>query len=119
MKLSKLSGQSQFFQELWSLRPKMAQAAQIVYNDWDVDEGFGICDQVAEALGGVLSSVPGVDVRDGGWDGDDHLYLIASRDGEEYTIDIPPYLYETGGGYNWKKIDGVQFMPDDVEIYRI
>jgi len=33
-------------------------------------------------------------------------------------VDIPPYTYETGGGYNWKKIPDVTFDASDIVFYR-
>jgi hypothetical protein len=31
-------------------------------------------------------------------------------------IDIPETIYETGGGFSWKKINDVFFEENDVEI---
>lgn len=118
-RLSELSGESQFFQELWSMRPRLAEAAQEVYDAWDVEDGFGICDQIANAMAGVLFDIEGIEIDEGGWEGDDHAYLIVRRDGEAYEIDIPYYIYEKGGGYSWQRIDDVKFTPDDVVITRL
>ncbi len=112
-------------QSLLSLRPQIAAAAQEVYNHWEQDvDGIditlgsgGICDQVLEAMGGVVNSIPGVDVTDGGQDGDDHAYLVAYSQTEAYGVDIPPGVYETGGGYNWKKIPDVVIDASDVIIF--
>jgi hypothetical protein len=35
-----------------------------------------------------------------------------------YHVDIYPYFYETGGGYNWQKIPDVQFDASFVSISR-
>jgi hypothetical protein len=37
---------------------------------------------------------------------------------ELFDVDIPPYTYETGGGYNWKKIPDVTFDASDIVFYR-
>jgi hypothetical protein len=37
---------------------------------------------------------------------------------EAYEIDIHPSTYETGGGYDWKKIPDVVFDGDDIFIGR-
>lgn len=34
-------------------------------------------------------------------------------------MDIPPRVYETGGGYSWKKIPDVVFKSDDIVIDNI
>ena len=36
-----------------------------------------------------------------------------------WSVDIPYYIYETGGGYNWKKIPDVKFGPNDVNLYLV
>lgn len=120
--------QLSLYQELFQLRPQMASAAQTIYDSWTQDEnGFdeevgagGICDQISEEIGGVIG-LAGIDCEfeEAGQDGDDHSALIVSRGAERYIVDIPYHLYETGGGYSWKKIPGVQFSPDSVEIFKV
>ncbi len=53
---------------------------------------------------------------DGGQDGDDHAYLIVYNDSEAYIVDIPPGVYEEGGGYNWQKKPDVTIQASDVII---
>ncbi len=109
---------------LEDLRPALAAAAQGVIDLWEQDdEGYdeefgsgGACDAVAIAMAGALGSI---DTMDGGHDGDDHAYLIAYNDTEACVVDIPPGVYERGGGYNWRKIPGVQITEDDVVIEQI
>jgi hypothetical protein len=117
---------SPLLRRLEALRPKLAAAAQKVYDAWEVDEdGFdgevgtgGVCDQVAEAMHGVID-FDDVTVIDGGHDGDDHAFLIVYDDRDAFAVDIPPGVYETGGGYDWKKIPDVTIDGDDVEIYPV
>lgn len=99
----------------------MAQAAQEIYDSWDQndpdDGGGGICDEIANQISDIIvSTIPDVQIMEGGQDGDDHAFVIAYNDTEAYTVDIPPDVYETGGGYCWQKIPDVQFQPDDVSI---
>jgi len=112
--------------KLLDLRPALAAAAQGVLNEWEqnedgIDEEFGeggACDTVANEMGGVLAQA-GIDVTEGGHDGDDHAYLIAYDDEEAFVVDIPPGTYETGGGYRWRKRPNVRLQEDDVVVERI
>lgn len=106
----------------------MAHAAQEVYDSWDQDESGddpelgsgGICDRISAALASVVvEDIEDIEVHEGGQDGDDHSWLIVMNRVEAYSVDIPPRVYETGGGYSWKKILGVVFKPDDITIDNI
>lgn len=106
------------------LRPAMATAAQAVLDAWQVDEegldevygAGGPCEDVAQALMDVLSSIPGIEMREGGHEGDDHAWLIVWDETEAYAVDIPPGVYETGAGYSWQKLPDVQVQPTDIYI---
>jgi hypothetical protein len=106
-----------FYDAINQLRPQIAQAAQVVYDSWDEEElgGGGICDQIANEIGSVISDA-GFGVVDGGHDGDDHAWIIAYNHKESFVVDIPHHIYETGGGYSWQKIPGIQFTPDHVVV---
>lgn len=106
------------------MRQNMAQAAQGIYNQWDQndpdDSCGGICDEIANQISSIIvSNIPNVEITEGGQDGDDHAYVIAYNQLEAYSVDIPPNVYETGGGYCWKKILGVIFTAQSVEIDEI
>lgn len=110
---------SELSSKLDSLRPEIAKAAQLVYDECVGDpemEGHGICDSVSSAIGDVLTS-HGIDHTDGGHDGDDHAYRIAYDKHSAHVVDIPPDVYEHGGGYNWTIHKDVQFHPNHVEIF--
>lgn len=119
---------SRLSKELHDLRPLMAAAAQMVYEEWEQDEegvdeelgSGGICDQVSQAIAEVISrNVSDVETFDGGAEGNDHAWTVAQADGEAYGIDIPPGVYETGGGYNWKRRKDVQILPGHVVIFPV
>lgn len=102
----------------------MAEAAQRVLEAWTPDEdgydeeygGGGACDDVNAAVQELVYSIEGVEVVDGGHDGDDHAWTIVYDDVDAFAVDIPPGVYEEGGGYSWRKKDGVTVSPDDVII---
>ncbi len=109
---------------LQALAPAIATAAQTVYDSWTQDEdddfGGGICDAIASEIQGIIvSNIPDVNVTDGGHEGDDHAWSIAYTNSEVYGVDITPSVYETGGGYNWTKREGVTIDPTDVDIWPI
>lgn len=110
-------------QELRRICPQLAAVAQKVYDDWkeEEDAGGGICDSIADEMTtAVINLIPDVQVREGGHDGDDHAWIIVQREatGESFGVDLPPSTYETGAGYQWKKLEGVVIRPSDVEIFR-
>lgn len=113
-------------EEISALRHHLAQAAQHVYDQWEQIDGMdevngsgGICDEVAQAMAGVIVGSIQCEVTEGGQDGDDHASLIVYRGNEAYEVDIPANVYETGGGYNWQKIPDVQILPQHVLIFPI
>lgn len=117
---------SPLHEKLHELRPLLAKAAQEEYDAWDQsdeeygdpDLGFGgLCQNVADAIGNVLTE-HGIDsqTRDNNGVGEQHVWVTANDDTHAYDVDIHPSHYETGGGYNWKKIPGVQFTPDHIDI---
>lgn len=114
--------------ELLALRPRLAAAAQKVYDDWEQDEdgmdemlgSGGICSEIAVAFQGVIER-QALDTQyfEGGQEGDDHGFLVVQRDDEAYGVDIPPGVYESGGGYNWRKKVGVVIRPDHVVVFPV
>lgn len=100
-----------------SLKGDLAKAAQRVYDEWEQDEegncdwlGMGgICQDIADAMAEVLTD-NGIECSPVSQSvGEQHVYVIAKTDDGVFEVDIPPRLYETGGGYCWKKIPGVRF----------
>jgi hypothetical protein len=111
-------------QRLEALRPQFAAAAQQVYDQWVQDEyddlnGGGICQDVAEAIAGVIHQhIPQVEAGTiSASCGEQHVWVILHNDHEGFSIDVPYHLYEKGGGYSWTKIPGVVFDARDIEIY--
>lgn len=114
--------------ELQQLRRKLATAAQEVYDGWNqnsegIDELLGtggICSEIAQAFQEVISR-QALDVQffEGGQEGDDHAFIVVQQDDEAYGVDIPAGVYESGGGYNWKKRQGVSITPDHVVIFPV
>jgi hypothetical protein len=117
-------------------------ASDETYGDAEVGMG-GICHLIVDAMADVVSQIPNVSVMPFSHDmGEVHVSLSVwiepaepvipndwneDEDGqfepedervELYDVDIPPYTYETGGGYNWKKIPDVTFDASDIVLYR-
>jgi hypothetical protein len=118
MKLSTIcEARYSLYASLMRLRPEIIKVVQSIYDEWEQEEfdSGGICDEISSAIGGVLTS-NGIECTEGGHDGDDHSYLIAYDDNESYVVDIPYHIYEQGGGYNWTKVQGVNFDIDNIEI---
>lgn len=114
--------------KLEGLRGKIAKAAQKVYDEWKQDdEGVdeecgsgGICDLVSQGISGIVAGeVEDAEIHDGGQEGDDHAYPIIKVGDKAYGVDIPPSVYESGGGYSWKKIEGVEISPGDIVIFEV
>lgn len=106
------------------IKAELAQAAQEVYDGWlQNDEGYdemlgsgGICQDIADSMCEILSKHNIDCVTFSQETGEQHVYVIARiPESGIYSVDIPPGLYETGGGYNWKKIPDIEF--DERYIY--
>lgn len=106
-----------------SFAPAIAEAAQKQYDEWDASGEFGdaevgdggICHLIAEDIAGILSDA-GYDAQTVSSTWEQHVYVVARDQGGVYSVDIPYNVYETGGGFTWKKIEGVTFTKDDVVI---
>ena len=101
---------------------RILDAAQRVYNDWDESDedtyaGGGICHIIADAICDVLNSLS-IDCTPVSCDHEQHVYVVAKFQEGVYNIDIPYHIYETGGGFSWKKIPDVVFDAHDVTFYR-
>lgn len=110
-----------------AMLPELAAAAQSIYDAWDQIDGLdeelgsgGICQDVASALAGVLSE-NGVEdaIHFHQSVGENHVFLVARLEDGVFSIDIPPSVYEIGGGFVWKKREGIVFGCDDIVISRL
>jgi len=95
--------------------------------EWEQDEnGYcdmlgegGICQDIANAMANVLMD-NGIECSTvSQQSGEQHVYVVAKTEDGVYNVDISPYLYETGGGYCWKKIPDVEFDKTYVVIDRL
>ena len=121
---------SSLLKQLNSLKPKFAKAAQHIYDAWDATSdpdygdwqvGFGgICHLIADKMADALSENPNMWATSNSTEyaGSPHVNIIVFNNDntEGYIVDIDPFRYETGGGYNWKKIPDVEFDAEDVFI---
>lgn len=113
-------------QAIVKAKPAIIKKVQAKYDQWQQDEtghdeevGYGgICHLLAELIAEVLyeAGVPATTVSSSH---EVHVYAVAqARDGV-FEVDIPYCTYETGGGYTWTKIQGVQFELDDIIINKL
>lgn len=116
--------------DLKKLTPALAKAAQAVYDDWGSDEfgnvwcrfqegPGGICHLIADEMISVITSHGFDDCTTLSHDSMVHVSVLVKTADGVAEVDIDPYRYETGGGYNWKKIPDVSFEPEDVSIHII
>jgi hypothetical protein len=107
---------------LRALRGALAAAAQGVYDAWDQsgedgdpELGFGgICQDVAAAMAEVLEA-DGIEAAAvSAACGEQHVFVVCKVAEGVFEVDIPPRVYERGGGYVWEKLPGVVFDADCV-----
>jgi hypothetical protein len=131
-------------QALKALKSELVVAAQKVYDEWDASDpemgdalvgSGGICHLIVdEWMDVVQKHIPNVACQAFShsdqvhvsltvWlsdPNDDSKPLVDEEVGEVETVDIDvnPYNYETGAGYTWTKIPGVEFSESWLSFYR-
>lgn len=106
-----------------NLMPQILAAVQRDYDDWDEQDrdtyaGGGICHIIADSICGILGDA-GIDSTPVSCNYEQHVYVAARFEEGVYTIDIPYYVYEEGGGFTWSKIPNVRFEARDVVFRKI
>lgn len=101
-----------------SVLPQILARAQRDYDRWDESDqdtyaGGGICHIIADSICSVLSDA-GINCTPVSCSYEQHVYVAAQFDEGVYSIDIPYHIYETGGGFSWKKLPDIRFDPSDV-----
>ena len=113
--------------DVFALIPQSLEAAQKVYDEWEQDEDGhdvelgtgGVCQDIASNIADVLNQHNIESATVSAAIGDQHVYTVAKLADGVFEVDIPPYVYETGGGYNWKKIPNVKFQKDHISIHKL
>jgi hypothetical protein len=109
------------------VKDDMVKVAQKQYDDWKQDQngqdvevgGGGICHLIADDLISVLYRHKIDNVQSVCSNYEQHVYIVGQFKEGIYEIDIPYNVYETGGGYSWKKIPDVEFNRNDIVINRL
>jgi hypothetical protein len=109
------------------VKDDMVKVAQKQYDDWKQDQngqdvevgGGGICHLIADDLISVLYRHKIDNVQSVCSNYEQHVYIVGQFKEGIYEIDIPYNVYETGGGYSWKKIPDVEFNRNDIVISRL
>lgn len=125
MKLFEIFQQpSPLLSRLKQIKPELLRSAQRVYDAWELDEdgydaevgGGGICHLIADAICDVLMKHDIDCLTQSPSIGEVHVWTVAYDENTEeaFIIDIPPQVYEEGGGYSWTKIPNVQFEDNDM-----
>jgi len=117
------------YNTLLTLRKDLASSAQKVYDDWEQDDegyddvygGGGICDDIADAMCDVIYNKTNYECFHLYNEHDCHtsIYVFDNNTKEIYNVDIPPYVYEKGYGYTWKKIKDVSFNLNHIDINEV
>lgn len=110
-----------------ALTPDLIAAAQSVYDEWlQDDEGMdevygagGICHDIADRFVSMLADKGVAALSVQAAVGENHVFAVAALADGVWSVDISPYVYETGGGYVWRKRPDVVLAPDDLALYRI
>lgn len=108
------------------IRGELAKAAQIPYDAWEQDaDGMdlelgsgGICHLIVDELLSVLDR-HGFVCTSMSLDSEVHVVTVLQVQEGIYILDIPYGIYETGGGYTWRKIPDVVFEGSDITLYRV
>ena len=128
IRLIKKYSSSKIPQEIKTILPELINAAQEEYDKWEQDEegygesyGYGgICHLIAERIIDRISAA-GITCTTVSSDHEVHVYSVirlpnSSATPGIYEVDIRPYIYETGGGYIWKKIPYIKFDESCIDV---
>ena len=113
--------------EVELIKKELAAAGQKVYDDWEQDENGhndelgsgGICHLIADEMIDVFSKHGIQRIQTVSSTHEQHVYLVGQFREGVFMIDIHWSNYETGGGFNWKKIPDVTFDEDYITIYKL
>lgn len=114
-----------------SILPNLAKAAEIEYNNWNQNEegideelgGGGICDRIADSLSSTFEKLKPSNLVD--WESftmykenecHTDMYIVNHKQRKIYEVGLPPYHYESGGGYTWKKKKEHTINPNSFHI---
>lgn len=121
------SSPQQFKKDIESLITLYVDKAQEIYDDWDenLDEyaGGGICHLIADGIAEIINKnfpqyLASTYTRSDMQHVQNIIYNMSEeefsnadddQDIEYIDLNIDPYLYESGGGFSWKKIPNVEF----------
>lgn len=113
-------------EDLTALFHQISQIGQKEYDQWSQDEtGYdeavghgGICHLIADQIVMFLDKM-GYESLTHSLDSEVHVLVVVKLTDGIYWIDIPYHLYETGGGYVWKKKPNIIFDKTFVTFNKI
>ena len=143
--LRESSDGSSLAQRIEALKPEIAKIGQKEYDEWaaaesredfqDVYAGGGICHFIAEEIVSFLDkAIPDAEAATVSSDFEQHVYVVVRSndsipeyneddESEDETpfdmvvVDIHWSVYETGGGFTWKRIPDIEITADDVSVH--
>lgn len=109
------------------VKDEMVKVAQEQYDGWQQNHAGqsdelgsgGICHLIADDLIDVLYRHKIENVQSVCSNFEQHVYVVGQFKEGIYEIDIPYNVYESGGGFTWRKIPDVQFSRNDIVIRRL
>jgi len=121
----KVASNNNLKQKIKSILPKLTKKAQEEYDRWDeenIDEyaGGGICHILADEFVDIFNQ-NNIDASSLSHPFKQHVYVVVfdTENKKAITVDLPEYVYETGGGFSWKKVEDVEIEPSDFIIEEV
>ena len=118
-------------QQINAIRLKLIDVASKEYDKWNQVDGYdeelgsgGICHLIADRMIEILDeefNTVGKEIFATTKNLSDvqHVNVLVALSDGIYELDLPYWIYETGGGFSWTKKPDVVFETDDIVLYKL